>query len=70
LSFEVWFGARLIYGRWVYLFFFNTLWVWIPMYAIYVAYKDICNAFDVRTVVIVASEEQKKDGKKESKKLR
>jgi hypothetical protein len=57
-------------GRWVYLFFFNTLWVWIPIYAIYVAYGDICNAFDVRTEVIVASEEQKKDGKKESKKSR
>lgn len=54
--------------RWVYLFFFNTLWVWIPMYAIYVSYKDICNAFDVRTEVIVASEEKLK--KEESKKAR
>ncbi|KFY59360.1 hypothetical protein V497_04363 [Pseudogymnoascus sp. VKM F-4516 (FW-969)] len=53
---------------WVYLFFFNTLWVWIPMYAIYVSYKDICNAFDVRTEVIVASEEKQK--KEESKKAR
>lgn len=52
----------------MYLFFFNTLWVWIPMYAIYVSYKDICNAFDVRTEVIVASEEKQK--KEESKKAR
>ncbi|KFY09041.1 hypothetical protein V492_05683 [Pseudogymnoascus sp. VKM F-4246] len=53
---------------WVYLFFFNTLWVWIPMYAIYVSYNDICNAFDVRMEVIVASEEKQK--KEESKKAR
>ncbi|KFY96050.1 hypothetical protein V498_02939 [Pseudogymnoascus sp. VKM F-4517 (FW-2822)] len=53
---------------WVYLFFFNTLWVWIPIYAIYVSYKDISNAFDVRTEVIVASEEKQK--KEESKKSR
>ncbi|KAJ9148339.1 Emopamil-binding protein-like [Pleurostoma richardsiae] len=33
---------------WVYLVFFNTLWVWIPAYAIYVASKDILDAFRVR----------------------
>lgn len=50
--------------RWVYLFFFNTLWVWFPLYAIYVGYKDICNAFDVRNGVIAASmEKAKKDVK-------
>lgn len=52
----------------MYLFFFNTLWVWIPIYAIYVSYKDISNAFDVRAEVIVASEEKQK--KEESKKAR
>ncbi|KAK0728120.1 Emopamil-binding protein [Lasiosphaeria miniovina] len=33
---------------WVYLVFFNTLWVWIPLYAIYVASSDIVDAFRVR----------------------
>lgn len=34
--------------KWMYLVFFNTLWVWIPLYAIYVGSADILNAFKVR----------------------
>jgi hypothetical protein len=33
---------------WLYLVFFNTLWVWIPIYAIYAASADIFDAFRVR----------------------
>lgn len=29
---------------WVYLFFFNTLWVWIPLWVLYEAYGVIANA--------------------------
>ena len=32
---------------WVYLFFFNMLWVVFPIYALYISYKDIGNAFRV-----------------------
>jgi hypothetical protein len=41
---------------WVYLVFFNMLWVFIPFYAIYVASADIFNAFQVRS----ASQKSKK----------
>ncbi|EPE02980.1 emopamil binding protein [Ophiostoma piceae UAMH 11346] len=34
--------------KWVYLVFFNTLWVFIPAYALYVAISDISDAFAVR----------------------
>ena len=27
--------------KWVYLFFFNTLWVWIPLWILVEAYKGI-----------------------------
>jgi hypothetical protein len=37
--------------KWVYLIFFNTLWVWIPLYAIYVGSADILNAFKVRAAI-------------------
>lgn len=33
---------------WVYLFFFNTLWVWIPLYIIWYSINDISNALNVR----------------------
>lgn len=41
--------------RWVYLVFFNMLWVVFPIYAIKVAYDDIANAFMIRNGVIAAS---------------
>ncbi|KZF21680.1 Emopamil-binding protein [Xylona heveae TC161] len=31
--------------KWVYLFFFNTLWVWIPLWVLYEAYRNIQGAF-------------------------
>lgn len=33
---------------WVYLFFFNTLWIWFPAYAIVWGYKEIKKAFKVQ----------------------
>ncbi|EKJ75733.1 hypothetical protein NXS19_012240 [Fusarium pseudograminearum] len=33
---------------WVYLVFFNTLWVWIPLWVIWYSVKDISNALSVR----------------------
>jgi len=27
--------------KWVYLFFFNTLWVWIPLWVLVEAYKGL-----------------------------
>lgn len=40
--------------KWLYLVFFNMLWVFIPLYAIYFAYTDISNAFAVRNGVMNA----------------
>lgn len=33
---------------WVYLFFFNTLWVWIPLWILYEAYDAITSALNVQ----------------------
>lgn len=33
---------------WVYLIFFNTLWVWIPLWVIWYSVRDISDAFGVR----------------------
>lgn len=30
---------------WVYLFFFNTLWVWFPLWILYEAHHNITTAF-------------------------
>lgn len=57
-------GSNFMY-MWVYLVFFNMLWVVLPIYAMWVSYQDICEAFEVRSKVIVASLEMKN---KESKK--
>lgn len=42
---------------WVYLVFFNTLWVFFPLYALYISYIDIGNAMKVRSGVVRASAE-------------
>ncbi|RYP02224.1 hypothetical protein DL766_010482 [Monosporascus sp. MC13-8B] len=34
--------------KWVYLVFFNMLWVFIPLYVMWVAVRDINDAFAVR----------------------
>ena len=31
---------------WVYLFFFNTLWVWVPIWVLYEAYNNIKATFE------------------------
>lgn len=36
--------------KWVYLVFFNMLWVFIPLYAMWVSVKDIIDAFAVRSM--------------------
>ena len=36
--------------KWVYLFFFNTLWVWIPLWILVEAYKGITGPTTVKTV--------------------
>lgn len=33
---------------WLYLFFFNTLWVWIPLWIIWDAYQTIVGAVDLQ----------------------
>lgn len=30
---------------WLYLFFFNTIWVWVPAWILYEAYRELSNAF-------------------------
>ncbi|KAK5993274.1 NAD(+) kinase [Cladobotryum mycophilum] len=40
-------GSNFMY-MWVYLVFFNMLWVFIPLYTVYYAVNDISNAFAVR----------------------
>ncbi|KYK55639.1 emopamil binding protein [Drechmeria coniospora] len=40
-------GSNFMY-MWVYLVFFNMLWVFIPLYAIWHSFNDICHAFAVR----------------------
>lgn len=37
--------------RWVYLFFFNSLWVWIPLWLLYEAYCTILPALKLQTMV-------------------
>jgi hypothetical protein len=39
---------------WVYLVFFNMLWVFLPLYALWVSFDDIKNAFMVRNGVLAA----------------
>jgi hypothetical protein len=35
----------ILVSRWVYLFFFNMLWVWFPLWVLYEAYGNITAAF-------------------------
>ncbi|KAI0166990.1 Emopamil-binding protein [Hypoxylon sp. FL1284] len=44
--------------KWVYLVFFNMLWVFIPLYAIWVAVKDIDDAFAARSQNALASKKK------------
>jgi hypothetical protein len=47
-------GSNFMY-LWIYLVFFNMLWVFIPIYALWEAAKDINDAFAVRAKVRMAS---------------
>ena len=31
---------------WIYLFFFNTIWVWVPLWVLYEAYNNMNAAFE------------------------
>ncbi|OJD36169.1 emopamil-binding protein [Diplodia corticola] len=46
--------------KWVYLFFFNTLWVWLPLWIMYEAYKGITSSLSQKEVVNVISYLEKK----------
>ena len=53
---------------WVYLVFFNMIWVFMPLYALWVAFADISNAFLVRNGVMAARvelERREKEAKEE-----
>ncbi len=39
---------------WCYLVFFNLLWVFLPLYALYHAFTDMRNAFKVRKEIVAA----------------
>jgi hypothetical protein len=63
--------------KWVYLVFFNMLWVVLPLYALYVSFIDIQNAFVMRKGMIAArmelmrreaEAETEREKEKESKK--
>lgn len=43
-------GSNFMY-MWVYLVFFNMLWVFIPLYAVWYSISDISNAFAVRQAI-------------------
>jgi len=53
--------------KWVYLVFFNMLWVVLPLYALWYSFRDISNAFAVRNGVMKARlrmEEEAREAKK------
>lgn len=44
--------------KWVYLIFFNMLWVFLPLYALHVSFVDIKNAFLVRKGMLATKAQQ------------
>jgi hypothetical protein len=57
--------------KWVYLVFFNMLWVVLPLFALHVAYVDIKNAMVMRRGMVNARRElqrREREGEKESRK--
>ncbi len=60
-------GSNFMY-LWVYLVFFNMLWVVMPIYALWVAYQDMSEAFAVRNNVIAARLEMELQKEKEKEK--
>ena len=55
--------------KWVYLVFFNMLWVALPLFALHVSFVDIKNAMVMRKGMVAARIELKRrEAEKESKK--
>jgi hypothetical protein len=52
---------------WVYLVFFNMLWVFLPIYAMYVSFEDMKNAFQMRKSMILARAQMQKEKEEKSK---
>ena len=52
---------------WVYLVFFNMLWVFLPIYAMYVSFEDMKNAFQMRKSMIIARAQMQKEKEDKSK---
>ncbi|KAE8443361.1 hypothetical protein EG329_001919 [Mollisiaceae sp. DMI_Dod_QoI] len=46
--------------KWVYLVFFNMLWVFLPLYAMWYSFGDMYNAFMVRNGLVVARMEMER----------
>lgn len=60
-------GSNFMY-LWVYLVFFNMLWVFLPLYALWFSFWDITNAYAIRNGVMKAKarlEEEALAAKKE-----
>ncbi|KAL3422690.1 emopamil binding protein [Phlyctema vagabunda] len=53
--------------KWVYLVFFNMIWVFVPLYALYVAFVDIKNAMMARNGVVAAGLDKIEKGGKKTK---
>jgi hypothetical protein len=52
---------------WVYLVFFNMLWVFLPLYAMYVSFGDMKNAFQMRKSMMQARAQMLKEKEEKSK---
>ncbi|TVY37192.1 Emopamil-binding protein-like [Lachnellula occidentalis] len=49
-------GSNFMF-MWVYLVFFNMLWVFVPLYALWVAFQDMGNAFRFRDGIMALGQE-------------
>jgi EXPERA (EXPanded EBP superfamily) len=52
---------------WIYLVFFNMLWVFLPIYAMYVSFEDMKNAVQMRKSMMVARAQMQKEKEEKSK---
>ena len=52
---------------WVYLVFFNMLWVFLPLYAMYVSFDDMNSAFQMRKSMKIARVQMQKEREEKSK---
>lgn len=46
---------------WLYLVFFNMLWVFLPLYALWYSWGDMVNAFMIRNGVVAARLEMERE---------